>query len=146
MEVMKSTAGLGFQHHPRDLANVNALKTMFDPYIKYKDTTNRLQSWSTTLLRSRNEKALTAWKDLTKQHDVENRTKTKKKKKKKKKKTNKENNRQKIRETATQISHWNRHSKTGRRKRAWTRCYARRLSSWYISSLIIRSASDFPNS
>ena len=26
--------GLGFQHLPRDLANVNAWKTMFDPYIK----------------------------------------------------------------------------------------------------------------
>ena len=25
--------GLGFQHQPRDLANVNAWKTMFDPYI-----------------------------------------------------------------------------------------------------------------
>ena len=24
---------LGFQHLPRDLANVNACKTMFDPYI-----------------------------------------------------------------------------------------------------------------
>ena len=26
--------GLGFQHLPRDLANVNAWKTMFDPYIR----------------------------------------------------------------------------------------------------------------
>ena len=26
--------GLGFQHLPWDLANVNAWKTMFDPYIK----------------------------------------------------------------------------------------------------------------
>ena len=25
--------GLDFQHLPRDLANVNAWKTMFDPYI-----------------------------------------------------------------------------------------------------------------
>ena len=33
-EVLKTTAfGLGFQHLPRDLANVNAWKTMFDPYI-----------------------------------------------------------------------------------------------------------------
>ena len=31
---MPDTAyGLGFQHLPRDLANVNAWKTMFDPYI-----------------------------------------------------------------------------------------------------------------
>ena len=34
-EVLKTEAeGLGFQHLPRDLANVNAWKTMFDPYIK----------------------------------------------------------------------------------------------------------------
>ena len=32
-EVLK-TGGLGFQHLPRDLANVNAWKTMFDPYIE----------------------------------------------------------------------------------------------------------------
>ena len=34
-EVLKTAAsGLGFQHLLRDLANVNAWKTMFDPYIK----------------------------------------------------------------------------------------------------------------
>ena len=33
-EVLKTEAGLGFQHLPRDLANVNARKNMFDPYIK----------------------------------------------------------------------------------------------------------------
>ena len=34
-EMLKTSAyGLGFQHLPRDLANVNAWKTMFDPYIK----------------------------------------------------------------------------------------------------------------
>ena len=27
------TFGLDFQHLPRDLANINAWKTMFDPYI-----------------------------------------------------------------------------------------------------------------
>ena len=33
-EVLKTAAfGLGFQHLPRDLANVNAWKTIFDPYI-----------------------------------------------------------------------------------------------------------------
>ena len=33
-EVLKTaTSGLGFQHLPRDQANVNALKTMFNPYI-----------------------------------------------------------------------------------------------------------------
>ena len=38
-EVLKTVAfGLGFQHLPRDLANVNAWKTMFDPYI---DTLSR---------------------------------------------------------------------------------------------------------
>ena len=33
-EVLKTEAsGLGFQHLPWDLANVNAWKSMFDPYI-----------------------------------------------------------------------------------------------------------------
>ena len=33
-EVLKTAAfGLGFQHLPRDLVNINAWKTMFDPYI-----------------------------------------------------------------------------------------------------------------
>ena len=32
--MLKTSAyGLGFQHLPRDLANVKAWKTMFDPYI-----------------------------------------------------------------------------------------------------------------
>ena len=40
-EVLKTMAfGLGFQHLPRDLANVNVWKTMFDPYntivLQYK--------------------------------------------------------------------------------------------------------------
>ena len=39
-EVLKTVAfGLGFQHLPRDLANVNAWKTMCDPYI---DTSKKL--------------------------------------------------------------------------------------------------------
>ena len=34
-EVLKTKAGgLGFQHLLRDLANVNAWKTMFDPYTE----------------------------------------------------------------------------------------------------------------
>ena len=34
-EVLKTAApGLGFQHLPRDLANVNAWKTKFDTYIE----------------------------------------------------------------------------------------------------------------
>ena len=34
-EVVKTAAfGLGFQHLPQDLANINAWKTMFDPYSK----------------------------------------------------------------------------------------------------------------
>ena len=40
-EMLKTSAyGLGFQHLPRDLANVNAWKTMFDPYIilHYRDS------------------------------------------------------------------------------------------------------------
>ena len=37
-EVLKTAAfGLGFQQLPRDLANVNAWKTMFDPFIINKD-------------------------------------------------------------------------------------------------------------
>ena len=37
-EVLKTAAsGLSFQHLPRDLANVNAWKTMFDPYIEFWD-------------------------------------------------------------------------------------------------------------
>ena len=33
--MLKTSAyGLGFQQLPRDLANFNAWKTMFDPYIK----------------------------------------------------------------------------------------------------------------
>ena len=37
-EVLKTAAsGLGFQHLPQDLANVNTWKTMFDPY---NDKTN----------------------------------------------------------------------------------------------------------
>ena len=33
-KVLKTAAsGLGFQHFPRDLANVNVWKTMFEPYI-----------------------------------------------------------------------------------------------------------------
>ena len=33
--MLKTSAfGLGFQHLPRNLANVNAWKTMFDPYIE----------------------------------------------------------------------------------------------------------------
>ena len=36
-EVLKAAAfGLGFQHLPRDLANVNAWKTMFDLYSKIR--------------------------------------------------------------------------------------------------------------
>ena len=35
-EMLKTSAyGLGFQHLPRDLANVNAWNTMFDPYIDH---------------------------------------------------------------------------------------------------------------
>ena len=36
-EVLKTAAfGLGFQDLPWDLANINAWKTMFDPYIAIK--------------------------------------------------------------------------------------------------------------
>ena len=43
-EMLKTSAyGLGFQHLPRDLANVNAWKSMFDPYIKTGLCTNTWQ-------------------------------------------------------------------------------------------------------
>ena len=49
-EVLKTAAfGLGFQHLPQDLANVNAWKTMFDPYIvthgKYLSFTFKYCLW-----------------------------------------------------------------------------------------------------
>ena len=44
LEVLKTAAsGLGFQHLPRDMANVNARKTMFDPYIENLDKTKDKQ-------------------------------------------------------------------------------------------------------
>ena len=33
-ESFNAAFGLGFQHLPRDLANVNARKSVFDPYIE----------------------------------------------------------------------------------------------------------------
>ena len=41
-EVLKTAvSGLGFQHLPRDLANVNAWNTMFDPYnVHYPQQTH----------------------------------------------------------------------------------------------------------
>ena len=45
-EVLKTAAfGLGFQHLPRDLANVNAWKTMFDPYKKTYQLTDIYAQW-----------------------------------------------------------------------------------------------------
>ena len=42
-KVLKTAAfGLGFQHLPRDLTNVNAWKTMFDPYIDFQSNQNGL--------------------------------------------------------------------------------------------------------
>ena len=36
-ELLETSAfGLGFQHLPRDLANVNACKNIFDPYIRIR--------------------------------------------------------------------------------------------------------------
>ena len=35
-EMLKTSGfALGFQHFPRDLANVNDWKIMFDPYVEY---------------------------------------------------------------------------------------------------------------
>ena len=51
-EVLKTAAcGFRFQHLPRDLANVNAWKTMFDPYreeVSYDDSCSSISSWSPT--------------------------------------------------------------------------------------------------
>ena len=49
--------GRGFQHLPRDLANVNAWKTMFDPYIE-KDVKSQVIHSSINQIRmmSDNEK------------------------------------------------------------------------------------------
>ena len=53
-EVLKTAAsGLGFQHLPQDLANVNAWKTMFDPYfIKWLDREQAVYSASYEVLAS----------------------------------------------------------------------------------------------
>ena len=46
-ERLKTAAlGLGFQHLPQDLANVNAWKTMFDPYIDSQGTSQMSPHWS----------------------------------------------------------------------------------------------------
>ena len=51
-EVLKiAVSGLGFQHLPRDLANVNAQKNMSNPYIR-----NIPKSEGTVLLRHWPEK------------------------------------------------------------------------------------------
>ena len=50
--VLKTRAfGLSFQHLPWDLANVNAWKTMFDPYIDGSETQDCLlfDRWNCTL-------------------------------------------------------------------------------------------------
>ena len=56
-EMLKTSAyGLGFQHLPRDLANVNAWKTMFDPYNiigkKNNQTSVSGADWEITTLGS----------------------------------------------------------------------------------------------
>ena len=46
-EVLKTAAfGLGFQHLPRNLANVNAWKTMFDPYNATLLFPYEMRKWS----------------------------------------------------------------------------------------------------
>ena len=47
-EVLKTAAsGLGFQHLPRELVNVNAWKTMFDPYIDIYYSIHWFNKWAT---------------------------------------------------------------------------------------------------
>ena len=46
--MLKTSAyGLGFQHLPRDLADVNAWKTMFDPYYNSRVRKNYFLSTHT---------------------------------------------------------------------------------------------------
>ena len=53
-EMLKTSAyGLGFQHLPRDLANVNAWKTMFDPYKETLTNEKQTQVAFSNLLTSR---------------------------------------------------------------------------------------------
>ena len=50
-EMLKTSAyGLGFQHLPRDLANVNAWKTMFDPYIENFCSTRFLATFTIEII------------------------------------------------------------------------------------------------
>ena len=39
---------LGFQHLPRDFANVNEWKIMFDPYIEHSIVPSRVKYWLCT--------------------------------------------------------------------------------------------------
>ena len=80
-EVLKTAAfGLGFQHLPRNLANDNARKTMFDPYMNAQAD----RSW---LGASVMKEMLCLDSNLFLYQDIFNvrKNKTKKKKKKKKK-------------------------------------------------------------
>ena len=51
-EVLKTAAfGLGFQHLPRDLANVNAWKTIFDPYTIECFNGEQMPGWDFALVQ-----------------------------------------------------------------------------------------------
>ena len=81
-EVLKTAAfGLGFQQLPRDLANVNAWKTMFDPYIQTCALWREAQNTAFSSI------PLPAILDIT--GGLAKKTKKKKKKKKKRKKRGK---------------------------------------------------------
>ena len=54
VEVLKTEAGgLGFQHLPRDLENVNAWKTVFDPLINTVNSVCPLFRWQYPLLQGK---------------------------------------------------------------------------------------------
>ena len=58
-EVLKTAAfGLGFQHLPRDLSNVNAWKTMFDPYIRLETANMVIGKTVQTQIRRRGTRCL----------------------------------------------------------------------------------------
>ena len=51
-EMLKTSGfALGFQHLPRDLANVNEWKIMFDPYIMQRFRGNYIDIWCQVRLK-----------------------------------------------------------------------------------------------
>ena len=65
-EVLKTAAfGLGFQHLPWDLANVNAWKTMSDPYILKSFIINSYSIINLTKCDINNLRRFQSWSCIT---------------------------------------------------------------------------------